>query len=387
MKNFVRKNFCSATKNEIFLPNGFAAAYKKSFRFGFTLVELLVVIAIIGILIGLLLPAVQAAREAARRMQCTNNIKQLSLAVQNYHDIYDSIPAARSPYTRSDYVDAWGTTFSVLPYMEQQQMYDESIVKMKKNKEAYPVYAMPLIILPAFTCPSDNLATSEDSSILNGVDTKRIRCSYVTSRGDTFKFVEFDSWVLGDSTGLNVMERSCERAGFAPFRWKSFAGIIDGTSNTIAWSETVTASGTEDPRVKAGVFSGGANDTGFLGRCFNSRSANDSRLLKNTYVTSSRGARMGEGRYTISGFSTIFPPNSPACDHSDGNAVRMLRTASSEHSGGVNVSFFDGSVRFISETINCGSYTTQHPLPNVGPSIYGIWGALGSACGGETTSL
>ena len=354
---------------------------------GFTLVELLVVIAIIGILIALLLPAVQAAREAARRMQCTNNLKQLGLSVQNYHDVYNSIPAARSPYTRSNYSDAWGTTFSVLPYIEQQQMYEETLAKLKANNEAYPVYAMPLIILPAFCCPSDALASQADSDILNGAQMKRIRCSYITCRGDTFKFVEFDNYVLTTASALDIMERSCERAGFAPFRWKGFEGLVDGTSNTIAWSETVTASGVADIRVKAGVFNAGGNDNGYLGRCFNGRSTTNPNELKTPYFDSHRGARMGEGRYMISGFSTVMPPNGPACDFSDQWAIRALRSASSEHSGGVNVSLFDGSVRFISDTVDCGRYTTPNLIPNTGPSFYGIWGSLGSANGGESPAI
>src|SRR5688500_12419399 len=88
-------------------------------RKGFTLVELLVVIAIIGILIALLLPAVQAAREAARRYQCTNNLKQIGLAMHNYHDINGKFPPSR--IARGDYI-TWAVL--ILPYMEQQAMYE-----------------------------------------------------------------------------------------------------------------------------------------------------------------------------------------------------------------------------------------------------------------------
>ncbi|MDO5582159.1 MAG: DUF1559 domain-containing protein [Planctomycetia bacterium] len=364
---------------------------------GFTLVELLVVIAIIGILIGLLLPAVQAAREAARRMQCTNNLKQISLAVQNYHDIHYCLPAARSYHhrTQNPWENGWGTTFSILPYMEQQPVYDQtlSIIKSRYGTadevyNLYPAFTFPGVGISAYWCPSDPKAAlvGEDAVVASTAIVVRVRCSYITCRGDSFKLMEYYNGIITDNN-VEIFERTCDRAGFAPYRWKGLEGIIDGTSNTIAWSETVTADGTADPRVKVGVFDGGANDSGYLGRCFNSRRSDDATLLKDTHVSSSRGARICDGRYSLAGFSTIFPPNSPSCQHTDGLEARMLRTASSQHTGGVNVSLFDGSVKFISDTVNCGSCTTKHSLPYTGQSIYGIWGAMGSANGGEFIAL
>ncbi|MBQ7813030.1 MAG: DUF1559 domain-containing protein, partial [Thermoguttaceae bacterium] len=109
---------------------------------GFTLVELLVVIAIIGILIGLLLPAVQAAREAARRMQCTNNLKQLGLAVQNYHDTNNALPAARSMLGKCGYIHngsksaggGFGALVHMLPYVEQNAVYTEIVSYTEPNR-------------------------------------------------------------------------------------------------------------------------------------------------------------------------------------------------------------------------------------------------------------
>ena len=92
---------------------------------GFTLVELLVVIAIIGILVGLLLPAVQAAREAARRMQCTNNLKQIGLAMHNYHDTYRSFPIGHH-FPGQGNGTGWTWTYSILPFIEQSSLYGQA---------------------------------------------------------------------------------------------------------------------------------------------------------------------------------------------------------------------------------------------------------------------
>ncbi len=152
---------------------------------GFTLVELLVVIAIIGILVGLLLPAVQAAREAARRMQCSNNLKQLSLAVHNHHDVFKRFPAASwdlnyvSPLgadprsgTAANANDRLSYLTCLLPYMEQQALQAQLVPWLIAGQRPWttattftttagPVISNPFINnLPGFRCPSDTLAYS-----------------------------------------------------------------------------------------------------------------------------------------------------------------------------------------------------------------------------------
>ncbi len=373
---------------------------KKMKNTGFTLVELLVVIAIIGILIALLLPAVQAAREAARRMQCTNNLKQLALGCQNYLDTHSKFPAARAQfynYTRA--ASAWGTTFIILPFVEQQAIYDQALQNMKKygGSGAYPDYAYPATVINTFSCPSDSNAgvKGDDGwgSSPRGEDG-RIRVSYLTCRGDSFKLMEWADWLPNDPSAYPSYKSASERAGFAPFQFKGTEGITDGTSNTIAWGETVTSDGTQDPHIKSGVATGFSNNNSYLSLCYATMSGgsqqgfiNGSSSVTSSVAVSHKGARMGDGRYQIAGFSTIFPPNSISCQHSDGLEMRMLRTPSSNHAGGINVSLFDGSCRFISETIDAGTYTTPHALPYFGKSIYGVWGAMGSTCGGETVTL
>ncbi|MDO5581196.1 MAG: DUF1559 domain-containing protein, partial [Planctomycetia bacterium] len=130
-------------------------------KFGFTLVELLVVIAIIGILIGLLLPAVQAAREAARRMQCSNNLKQLGLALHNYHDINHVFPKGSkqgqsNAYTSHSAKASFCWRLAVLPYIEQQTMWD-SLDFTKAFSVRHPTQGNPQLcgyVVDAFHCPS-----------------------------------------------------------------------------------------------------------------------------------------------------------------------------------------------------------------------------------------
>jgi prepilin-type N-terminal cleavage/methylation domain-containing protein/prepilin-type processing-associated H-X9-DG protein len=127
---------------------------------GFTLVELLVVIAIIGVLVALLLPAVQAAREAARRMQCANNLKQIGLALHNYHDAQRTFPMAYfvylDPATGNINVGTWGVM--VLPYMEQQPLYDRYDARVPAAFELGPVGEANIAViqtpLPVYMCPS-----------------------------------------------------------------------------------------------------------------------------------------------------------------------------------------------------------------------------------------
>ncbi|MEZ6154028.1 MAG: DUF1559 domain-containing protein, partial [Pirellulaceae bacterium] len=140
--------------------------FRSRSRIGFTLVELLVVIAIIGILVGLLLPAVQAAREAARRMQCTNNLKQIGLALHNYHDTHHKFPYAsyldktfiNTDLTHPSLNSQWAWSAMILPFIEQGNMYNQLNVGTNTFEAAAnnPVgLALLQTPLPAFICPSD----------------------------------------------------------------------------------------------------------------------------------------------------------------------------------------------------------------------------------------
>lgn len=359
---------------------------------GFTLVELLVVIAIIGILIALLLPAVQAAREAARRMQCTNQVKQFALATQNYHDVHQHLPAARCSLSRwhnlAGTLDHWGAQFVVMPFMELQSVYEATIaaiIDSDAQGQANTQGHYPWALLPqgklasGYYCPSDSNASTRT------VDSASGRCSYMTCRGDVMRRIEWWNGYLTDAVEMNVYNVGCERMGFAPYKWKGLDAILDGTSNTIAWSETVTGDTVSDNRL-ASTVTGAVSTTNFLSSCYARIDTNNRTLMTGT-VYGYRGARVGDGRYSMGGFSTVLPPNSPSCSPTDFTAGWGAFSATSYHSGGINAALFDGSVRFIGNTIDCGNVTNVHPYPYVGESVFGVWGAMGSACGGESKTL
>ncbi len=365
----------------------------------FTLVELLVVIAIIGILIGLLLPAVQAAREAARRMQCTNNLKQLGLAVQNYHDANNALPAARAmlgPASAGHNFDAnvgpgakggFGTACFILPYIEQSAVYDQ-IVSYSQTNATYKMTCpwmsfnnsgdytntLPAMctVIDAFICPSDGNGRMKST---DGHNTGRL--NYMSSRGDSM-------WNNNrnpkDESGAAA--KTAHRGIFWIGEFPPMSIVTDGTSNTVAWSECVSATGMGGKQIKGNIFTVSSmyNGNSFPGPCLAIKNGTEATQ---DAATGWRGQRWADGQVMCQGFNTVLPPNSPSCSYG-ADSVWGAASVQSNHSGGVNAAMLDGSVRFISETIDCGD-AYAHAVTS-GKSPYGVWGAMGSAQGGETTS-
>ena len=385
---------------------------------GFTLVELLVVIAIIGMLVALLLPAVQAAREAARRMQCTNNVKQLSLAMMTYHDSHNRFPAGEGdplwmsfrrqndPNATLGHMELYSFLVSLLPYIEQNAFY-ESIVSANQqcsttagqndgfhpgNHNTHnvgqngaavgcPFRGVPVV---AFRCPSDGLVAQSPND-------RMARTSYHGCWGDLA--VRRDS----DRRGRGIFSRA--RGGNAP-GVRTISSVTDGTSNTLAISESLAAPDVrDDNRLKIAIVR-----TGTLGspqECANFRGQNG-MLRDGTDGGGRKGVRWSHAALCFSGFTTTLPPNSTSCVNGSGEwdieNVGYI-TASSNHSGGVNGGMLDGSVRFLSDSINVGDQSLteivrgtqtfnllQHDQVFTGNSPFGVWGALGSIDGAESTS-
>jgi prepilin-type N-terminal cleavage/methylation domain-containing protein/prepilin-type processing-associated H-X9-DG protein len=360
-------------------------------RLAFTLVELLVVIAIIGILIALLLPAVQAAREAARRSQCSNNLKQMGLALHNYHDTYKTFPANQSrwglgggpgnPANRG--IGGWWYSgiIMMLPYVEQTPLYDAIMARALPNGPGLPTpwskssdpanWASTWTVeIEPFQCPSDDVIQDarESPCLLN----------YKFCVGDTVR------WNHEDGRGIG---RGVFSAGYC----LSFSDIKDGTSNTIAMGEI--AGGGPENAVIGGVATShnghSASPTGDRGvpaTCLARIDPNNPRILTPPNRTNFRptSGRAWDGRPYFVSMATAVRPNGPSCQEDAVDGWYQFGTLSSYHPGGAQVVMADGSAHFISETIDSGDPTLGEVYG--GPSPWGVYGALGSRNGGEPTN-
>lgn len=349
-------------------------------RSGFTLIELLVVIAIIAVLIALLLPAVQQAREAARRTQCRNNLKQLGLALHNYHDTHGTFVFMRggTSITTGNANNLSGLV-PLLPFIDQGPLFQVIAAGdpangipaggANPNNDGSAVWAPYRVAPPMLRCPSDPGPQSPYSS-----RPMTMAQNYVFSVGD-----QVSATASNSTRGLFMYQR-CMRE----------RDITDGTSNTIAMSERCSNIGgsgnviANELRPSQAIAGGLANIITAPNTCFT--------RVSGAYLTAGNVTRAG-GMNWVMGvpgfvtFNTVLPPNGPSCtDISPGvtSISNAVLPPNSQHTGGVSVLMADGSVRFVSDNIDTGNLGVEQPTS--GPSRYGVWGSLGSRAGSETIS-
>jgi prepilin-type N-terminal cleavage/methylation domain-containing protein/prepilin-type processing-associated H-X9-DG protein len=328
-------------------------------RRAFTLIELLVVIAIIAVLIALLLPAVQAAREAARRTQCVNNLKQLALAVQNYNSAIGALPptATTEPSDPDDTslkipTNNFGMKARILPYLEQTAVYNFLNQTFNLEDASGANDTASTTQISVFLCPSDPNVPCGTYKWKNGVGTfQRAYGSYPNNIGTLFRFNngQFDGPAYHMGT-----------PGQGPT--VTLAMIVDGTSNTAIFSEWVrgknqSTSPQDGPHqiyfmsMDIPAKSRGGNLDPIVAQCLATTT-----IYPNYDHKGQKWANQGcmEG----SCYSHIMTPNTRACAFQNSsntvpnNAAATVVGASSYHSGGVNVSFLDGSVRFVRDGVS-----------------------------------
>ena len=379
-------------------------------RSGFTLIELLVVIAIIAILVSLLLPAVQQAREAARRSQCQNNLKQLGLALHNYHSTYKVFPAHGTyaasynniPGGRTQNTDGgFSAQIMLLPYLDQGPLWEQLNSQWDEDGDGTPDwppfgenhwdsrgYAPFAVQIPTLLCPSDS---ASPSGVFHA-DT-----NYAVNLGDNASGVleRVNSPRAAVARGMFIaMADGRENAPAGGFF--SLAAARDGTVNTILMAEIGRNDGSRPWQggvmlnVPMDVITGDGVNDGFSNPSLCLQAALDSTNNQNPgsygggVEVRDRGDTYVEWGGMATAFNTILPPNSPSCAHDGSPWNDAVLSAGSYHTGIVQAVMCDGSVQSISDTIN--AETQGRPSEaNVafGRSPYGIWGALGTRAGGE----
>jgi prepilin-type N-terminal cleavage/methylation domain-containing protein/prepilin-type processing-associated H-X9-DG protein len=413
---------------------------------GFTLVELLVVIAIIGVLVGLLLPAVQAAREAARRMSCSNNFKQIGLALHNYHSAYDQAPmhgagtdgpgtavitgsaaGTEDWWTNYGHANSWrlSALVGMTPFFEQQALW-EQIVNPSRVDAANPTvpttvpwqpmgptpdhirYVPWATEIPTLRCPSDP-----------GTGLPALgRTNYAVCQGDSIDWSirgnmaagirvgSTPNWKYVENSGWSQRSRAADRGFFVLHKKLNFRDILDGLSNTIAMGEIATDLGDRDIRTRA-LENGAAlnppdpvrDNPTFCQAAIDPAKPLFWRTQPISYsgvtgnvasAAQGRGYRWADIQLSYTTMHTILPPNGELCSgNNPGNTGIM--PPSSRHQGGCHVLMADGATKFVTSSIEAGNKSAGNVWQNgVGQrapgsiSPYGLWGALGTRASKET---
>ena len=341
-------------------------------RSAFTLVELLVVIAIMGTLVSLLLPAVQKVREAANRMQCSNNLKQMGLALHNYHDANGHFPFAKGPDYRqsrpgSPVYARWSMHSQILPFMEQGNIYNA--IDFTWPPET-PGMGSPVInFMPAWQNPGRVNAQQSRMYVKNFIcpsDPAPIPDDWP---GQNNYYANIQTWLcdLSDQEGSTIAPKETANGPFFYLSKTKFADITDGTSHTAFLSEKMRGQGLPNPRTD--MFSM-PNTTTLDQTCAACTGLNPDTAVP---LTSKQGYSWVMGEMCCTSYNHAMTPNTRTCAGVGfpGNMANMVMVVppSSYHLGGVNVAMGDGSVHFIVDQIS---------LP--------VWRALGTRNQGELIS-
>lgn len=310
-------------------------------RFAFTLVELLVVIAIIGILVGLLLPAVQAAREAARRMSCSNNMKQIILAVHNYESATKRVPPAWTRPAQTG--DGWSAQARILPYIENIGLaggvdfaagYKAATITVDGQS-----FKISSFRVPVYLCPSDVL---DEGRVGDNGEPEHYPLSYGYNAGP---------WL--------VYNPATNRPGPGAFKTGTvsrFRDVLDGLSNTLGFGEVKGWTPYYRDADIAGTTAMPADPTEIC-------------ALGGSFKINTGHTEWVDGRVHQTGFTTTFSPNRKVLCEVSGNTYDLdwtnaregrsntllteaAVTSRSYHQGGVNVTMMDGSVRFVTDSID-----------------------------------
>ena len=382
-------------------------------RRALTLLELLIVMLIVSVLLVLAVVMIQRAREASRRMQCTNNLKQLGLGVHTFHDSTKQLPKAnyQPQFCREEFFneetggygnrELYGIVTVLIPYIESSPYYEILHRQLSKEGDApapwdplweteigthgFNAQMEPCVVPPVsqvqaswFLCPNDPMGQNHKAGDFG-------RTNYHGCRGDIWVH-----WKSPSTRGIFIS---------GPNPPISFKDVPDGTSNTLLFAECVIGNnhGGRDAPVRGGMAYGmpfGADAVPM--RCLE-RAGKGGKLTgeqNHDVLTDMRGAGLCwlSGRQVNDQFFTILPPNSPSCSSPETDWPDWaLNSASSYHVGGCNVVMADGSVWFIGNDIDCGDlnktaldhYPWSHGENETAESIlrdrspWGLWGALG----------
>jgi prepilin-type N-terminal cleavage/methylation domain-containing protein/prepilin-type processing-associated H-X9-DG protein len=311
---------------------------------GFTLIELLVVMAVIAVLVGLLLPAAQKAREAARRMQCNSNLKQIGLALHNYETSLGMLPAGRTNFPH-----LWSSLAQLLPYMDGGVQYN--LIN----------FSFPAVPLAASPTPVNTTATATVFELLLcPSDPQR---QWNVSFGPTNYVGNAGTGTINGGSFRTDAGTEQPEGVFFDRHCVLLRDVSDGTSNTVAFSETVKGSGAnntgpvpQDPKSQFALIGVASTDI------------TEASCETATQWVGDRGSEWARGSFIMAAYNHFYPPNSPKFDCTNPGRAKAITAARSYHTGGVNVLLCDGHVRFVSDSVDMA-----------------LWRALSTRNGSEQT--